>query len=104
MLIDRRTTIVGGLALACVPAASRPALPDIAASLAALERRSGSKFGIALLDGKDGTLVGHRIDERFTMCSTFKLSLAALALAKIDTGKIKRDAMLPIAKSDPVGH
>ena len=106
MLIDRRATMIGGLGLACAPFAvgARSAMSDIAAGLAALEKRSGSKIGVAMLDGKDGALVGHRIDERFTMCSTFKLSLAALILKKMDAGEIARDALLPISPKDPVGH
>lgn len=114
MLIDRRATLVGGLALAftplaacaeaAAPAAPKPGLPDIAKALAALEATSGNKIGVAVLDGKDGTIAGHRLDERFTMCSTFKLSVAAQILARIDAGEIARDAALPITKDDPVGH
>jgi beta-lactamase class A len=114
MLIDRRAILVGGLALVCMPLAAcaeattatlaRPGSPDIAGALAALEASSGSKFGVAVLDGKDGTIAGHRADERFTMCSTFKLSIAAQILTKIDAGEIARDAMLPITRDDPVGH
>jgi beta-lactamase class A len=111
MLIDRRGTLIGGLALACMPVAgcantgSRAGgLPEIGAELAALEARSGGRLGVAIMDGKDGALVGHRQDERFTMCSTFKLTLAAAILARIDAGTIAADATLPIGKDDPVGH
>jgi beta-lactamase class A len=73
-------------------------------ALAALEKSSGGKLGAAVLDCKDVTVVGHRTNERFTMCSTFKLSLAAAVLARIDAGAIAPHAVLPIAKADPVGH
>lgn len=73
-------------------------------ALAALESRSGGKLGFAVLDCKDGMLAGHRKDQRFTMCSTFKLSLAATVLARIDAGQIASADMLPIADSDAVGH
>jgi beta-lactamase class A len=73
-------------------------------ALAALEKSSGSKLGVAVLDCKDATLIGHRTNERFTMCSTFKFSLAAAVLARIDAGEIAPDAVLPITKADPVGH
>ena len=115
---DRRTALLGlgGLALAALagctsrqsaaadPAANPDADRALAEALAALETSTGGKFGAAVLDGKDGALVGHRLDERFTMCSTFKLSLAAAVLARIDAGTIARDLRLPIGKADPVGH
>jgi beta-lactamase class A len=109
MRVDRRALLAGlaGLSLlplpGCATTAGTPA-PDAAAALATLETRSGGRLGIAILDGKDGTLTGHRAADRFTMCSTFKLSLAAAVLALMDAGEIAPDATLPIAASDPVGH
>lgn len=76
----------------------------VADVLGALEKASGGRLGVAILDCKDGTLVGHRTGERFTMCSTFKLSLAANILARMDAGEIASDSTLPITTSDPVGH
>lgn len=73
-------------------------------ALAALEKTRGGKLGAAVMDTLDGTVVGHRTGERFTMCSTFKLSLAANILARMDAGEIAADATLPITTSDPVGH
>jgi len=73
-------------------------------ALADLEGRAGGKLGVCVLDCRDGALAGHRLDERFTMCSTFKLPLAALVLARMDAGAIALDAMLPISPADPVGH
>src|SRR5690606_34786791 len=72
--------------------------------LATLAEQSGGKLGMAVLDCADGAMVGHRLDERFTMCSTFKLPLAALILTKIDAGDMAADATLPIRRTDPVGH
>jgi len=106
MLIDRRTTLAGGLALACLPEIALAAhAPDATAkALAALEARAGGRLGVAILDGKSGTLTGHRLGERFTMCSTFKMSLAAAVLARIDAGSIRADERLLITRADPVGH
>jgi len=105
--LGRRTVMLGGMALACGPfaaAARTIAMPELAADLARLEAASGGRLGVAVLDCRSGILAGHRIDERFTLCSTFKLSLAAAILARIDTGRMAADAVLPIRKSDPVGH
>jgi len=46
--------------------------------LAAIERASGGRLGVALLDGQGRALLSHRADERFAMCSTFKLLLGAM--------------------------
>lgn len=116
MLIDRRALIVGagslGIALATARADARSRAirtyaseeERIASNLVEMEQRSGGRLGAALLDCRTGVLYGHRLDERFTMCSTFKLSLAACILARMDAGEIAVDAMLPISKDDPVGH
>lgn len=109
MLLQRRSLLLGSIAAACLPLTgcgrTRNDQPDFGARLRALEAASGSdRLGVAMLDSLDGTLVGHRIDERFTMCSTFKLSLAAAVLARMDSGAIKSDAVLPITKGDLVGH
>jgi beta-lactamase class A len=111
---DRRTLLlgIGGLGLlalsGCAVKSATAADPDtdkrLTDALAALEKSSGGKLGAALLDCKDATLVGHRNNERFTMCSTFKLSLAAAVLARIDAGQMKSDDKLPIAAKDLVGH
>ncbi len=114
-LQDRRTLLIGlsGLGLAamagCTAQKSAAATePDagrtLADALAALEKSSSGKLGVAVLDGKDAALVGHRLGERFTMCSTFKLSLAAAVLARVDNDDIAKDAVLPIAAKDVVGH
>jgi beta-lactamase class A len=58
------------------PAAAPAASP--ARRLAAIERASGGRLGVVLLDARGRTLFAHRADERFAMCSTFKLALAAM--------------------------
>lgn len=112
---ERRTVLLGMGAVGLLALSGCTAKPSKAASgpdpdktlteaLAALEKGAGGKLGFAVLDCKDATLAGHRRDERFTMCSTFKLSLAAAVLARIDAGQIARTETLPIAASDAIGH
>ncbi len=48
--------------------------------LAAIERASGGRLGVALIDGQGRTLMAHRANERFAMCSTFKLLLGGYIL------------------------
>ncbi|MBO9574099.1 MAG: class A beta-lactamase [Sphingobium sp.] len=112
---DRRSLLagLGGIGLltltGCSAEPGKAATDDsadraLAGALAALEKTSGGKLGFAVIDCLDGTLIGHRASERFTMCSTFKLSLAAAILARMDAGEIAADAALPITRKDPVGH
>jgi beta-lactamase class A len=66
-----------GAAQPQAPAVPAPG-PDPAARLAAIERASGGRLGVALLDGEGRLLMSHRADERFALCSTFKLPLAGM--------------------------
>lgn len=52
----------------------------------ALERQVGGRLGVAVLDVASGRLDGHRLDERFPMCSTFKWLAAAAVLQRVDRG------------------
>lgn len=54
------------------------AQPDPQPRLARIERQSGGRLGVALIDGQGRTLMAHRAGERFAMCSTFKLLLGAM--------------------------
>ncbi|WFU13827.1 class A beta-lactamase [Bradyrhizobium sp. CB3481] len=51
-----------------------------------LERESGGRLGVCILDSATGTRHVHRGDERFPMCSTFKALAAAAILARVDSG------------------
>lgn len=83
--------------------AGQPAV-DVSAALAALEARAGGRLGVCLLDTGSGRLVGHRLDERFAMCSTFKLPLAALVLRAADAGRLRLDEAVAITKADLVSY
>jgi beta-lactamase class A len=101
-LIWSRRTALGLLgAAAAAPALARS--PDATATdLAALEIKSGGRLGVAILDTGTGRITGHRMDERFGMCSTFKLPLAAVILAEIDAGRMKADQWVPYGPADMV--
>lgn len=66
------------------------------------ESLSGGRLGVAVLQA-DGRIEGHRLDERFPMCSTFKWLAAAHVLQRVDRGMEKlgrrisygRDVLLP---------
>lgn len=73
-------------------------------ALATLERKVGGRLGVAILDTGSGQLVGHRLDERFGMCSTFKLPLAAAILREVDQGRLRHDQWVPYGPADTVPH
>lgn len=110
---DRRTfmsfAFAGALALpgltACAaPLPKAPARKAPTEELMALEAKSQGRLGVGILDTATGELVGHRPDERFAMCSTFKLPLAAEVLRDVDAGRRKLDQFIAFSKDDMVSH
>lgn len=81
----------GGLLLGLAPRLLAATTDGIASRLAALERARGGRLGVAILDTGNGRREGHRADERFLMCSTFKLLLAAAVLQRVDAGREQLD-------------
>lgn len=77
----------GGLGTSGIARAAAVAPETFAAELKRLEAESGGRLGVAVLDTGTGTIVGQRMDERFAMCSTFKLLATAAILARVDAGK-----------------
>lgn len=70
----------------------------------ALEQRAGGRLGACVLDTASGVMVGHRIDERFAMCSTFKLALAAVVLRQIDQRRLTPEQIVPFGEADMVPY
>jgi beta-lactamase class A len=103
---SRRTLIAIAAAAATAPVArATTALPlPPATPFAALEKKSGGRLGVCVLDTATGKQLGHRTDERFAMCSTFKLPLAAAILREADRGKLSLEATVPVSKADLVPH
>jgi beta-lactamase class A len=69
---------------------------DLSESLAQLESKSSGRLGVAVLDTGPGASGGHRIDERFAMCSTFTVLLAAAVLHRVDANQESLDRALPV--------
>ncbi|MBX9845620.1 MAG: class A beta-lactamase [Xanthobacteraceae bacterium] len=78
-------------------------LPDtLAADLARIELESGGRLGVAVLDTGSGVKIEHHGDERFPMCSTFKLVAAAAVLKRVDQGQERLDRRIAFAAGDIV--
>jgi beta-lactamase class A len=78
--------------------------PELAPEVARLERESGGRIGLAALDTGSGVRLAHRAGERFAMCSTFKLMLAAAILARIDAGELRAGAPVAFRPRDLLPH
>ena len=88
-MLSRRTLLAGS---ACLAAGRAPAgVTAPAERLAAIERQSEGTLGVAILDAGSGAVVGHRLDERFPLCSTHKVLSAAFVLARVDAGADRLD-------------
>ncbi|QIO31014.1 class A beta-lactamase [Bradyrhizobium sp. 1(2017)] len=96
MLLDRRSLLasLGWMAVSPVLAADAP--PE----LAAYERESGGRIGVYAENLATGAKLAWRADERFVMCSTFKASLAACVLARVDRGEERLAAMISYGQAD----
>jgi len=80
------------------------AAADLQATVAGIEADSGARLGVALLDTGSGSIIGHRLDERFPMCSTFKALLAGAILTKVDAGAEQLTRRIPIAQADILSY
>ncbi|MBB4228096.1 class A beta-lactamase [Rhizobium mongolense] len=59
---------------------------DIERRLAELEKRTGGRLGISVIDTETKVTLGYRETERFPMCSTFKVLASAMVLSRVDKG------------------
>ncbi|MCW4454749.1 L2 family class A beta-lactamase [Flavobacterium sp. MXW15] len=81
-----------------------PSPPAQNGDFAALEAASGGRLGVTLLNTASGWRTGHRQDERFPMCSTFKFVLCATVLHHADQGRLDLDQRVPVRQQDILSH
>jgi beta-lactamase class A len=106
MQSNRRALLAALLAspsLALARTIPPPAGPGrLAREISRLEVLSGGRLGFALLDSADGSRYQHRGNERFPMCSTFKLLLVAAVLRQVETGEETLARRIAVRKEDLV--
>jgi beta-lactamase class A len=101
-----RRTFLAGLAATTVSDRARAApsaeerlnLAD--KQLAEMEVREAGRLGVFVRDAGTGATIEHRADERFPMCSTFKLLAAAATLKRVDEGAERLDRRIAYGPSD----
>lgn len=74
------------------------------ARFAELEARTKSRIGITAIDVSTNRRVDYRSDERFIMCSTFKVLAAAAVLKRVDVGKEKLDRFVPYGEAQLLSY
>jgi len=103
---NRRRALLAGLvsmpwlAARATPRNSTAAQTSVTGQLAALEQTSGVRLGVAALDTGNGRRLGYRTDERFPLCSTFKMLAGAAVLARSVGESELLQHPIPIRKDD----
>ncbi|HTV17620.1 MAG TPA: serine hydrolase [Polyangiaceae bacterium] len=69
-------------------------------ALSSLEGQGGGRFGVAVIDGAGAELASYRADERFPLCSTFKVLAVAAVLARVDRGEERLDRPIAFGAGD----
>jgi beta-lactamase class A len=103
--LDRRM-VLAGLMASALPGVLRAGGPSggLDGQIAAIESEAGGRLGIAVMDEAGRTLMTYRAEERFPMCSTFKVLAAAAVLAKVDMGRLALQDRVSYGEADLLGH
>ncbi|HLX26250.1 MAG TPA: class A beta-lactamase [Candidatus Cybelea sp.] len=99
---DFIATAAGSAAAFALPSAALSAGAD--ATLDALESGSGGRLGVFAFDVRTGRAIAHRADQRFPMCSTFKLLLVSAVLESADGRKEKLDRKIHYTEHDLLAY
>ncbi len=107
-MIDRRHFALATAASLLLPGCARASAPRevtaLQAALARIEQAAGGRLGVYVLDTRSGQGAGLRAGERFAMCSTFKLPLAALVLREAAAGRAALGERLAYIRADLPSH
>jgi beta-lactamase class A len=95
--MNRRDALYGTLALLASPVLAQRA-PFTA--LRDYERDSGGHIGLYAMNLTTRAEMSWRADDRFVMCSSFKASLAACVLARVDRGQAHMDELIAYGPAD----
>jgi beta-lactamase class A len=102
-VLKRRTLLLGCVASALPVVHAAPSFAarrvDVAARLQALEVGQ-ARLGVCFLDAGTGEVTGRRVDERFALCSTFKLPLVAACLREADQRRLDLAEILKYSQAD----
>lgn len=90
--------------LPAAPSTDQKTEEDADAQLSALEKRTGGRLGVSILDTETNISLGYREAERFPLFSTYKALAAGFVLARVDQGKEKLDRRVTYGKDVLVAY
>jgi beta-lactamase class A len=101
----QRRHFLAGLVVsaACVPLIAIAA-PSADEQVASMERRAGGRLGVFIHDLETGRCIRHRADDRFLMCSTFKLLAVGTLLNRVGRGLDTLDRRVMFGHENIVTH
>jgi len=102
-MVPTRRTLCRSLLAAPVILPIRFVGAETDGELTAIERRIGGRIGVAA-GSADRVLLRNRADERFPMCSTVKVLIAAALLARVDAGSERLDASVTYGMGDLLSY
>jgi beta-lactamase class A len=79
---------------------SKAAETDFGNRIVQIETETGSRIGVVAIDSATGQRIEHRPNERFLMCSTFKLLAAAAVLQRVDRREENLDRFVHFMQAD----
>jgi beta-lactamase class A len=98
------TFLLTGLLAVLVPVKAGEA-PSGAAPFIELEKQHpGSRIGVTAVDVSTKRRIDYRSDERFVMCSTFKVLAAAAVLKRVDENKEKLDRFVKYGEAELLSY
>lgn len=87
--------------------ASTPSLQNdesLQKDLAAIEAKSGGRLGVAIVDTASGARADHRGNERFPLCSTFKILAVSAVLKRAEAGREPLDRRIAIKRAELIAY
>jgi beta-lactamase class A len=77
---------------------------SLESDIAAIEAKSGGRLGVAVLDTASGARTDHRGNERFPLCSTFKVLAVSAVLKRAEAGREHLDRRIAIKRAELIAY
>lgn len=103
MKLPRRRVLTALPAILAQPAVA-PSAASMSSFFLQCEQMTGGHFGFYAHDLGTSQTLAWRKDDRFVMCSTFKMSLAACVLARVDGGTERLNRIIHYGAADLAEH
>jgi beta-lactamase class A len=94
-------TALGAL---CLPRPAKAFAPSLQNDFAAIEAKSGGHLGVAVLDTASQARADYRGNERFPLCSTFKVLAVSAGLKRVEAGHERLDRSFVLKRTDLVAY